>query len=160
MDLLKELFSFDDYEEEAEGGEEEFDFDFGEEDSELNFDGDSYEDESDDEFGDLDAMGAEEDYPEDMGDMPEMDMDDMEDEVEDIAKEIESLYQRLGKLAAAGDLNLYDDSLVGDEDDNEGFEDPEMMGMGMDMEDDMPMDDMGGAGFEDEEDDFPGNPTF
>lgn len=175
MDLLKELFSFDDFEENNQ--EEEFDFDFDDESEELNFDDDSFhgygfyedEDDDDDDYDDLDSMGSdddfgsEEDYPESMDDMPGMDPEDMEDEVEDIAKEIESLYQRLGKLAAAGDLNLYDDSLMGDEDDNEEFEDPEMgMGDEMPMDPEMGEDEFGGMGFDDEEeDDFPPrNPTF
>jgi hypothetical protein len=153
MDLLKELFS--DFEEDNRDSGDEFDFDLDGGDEELNFDDYSYEDgEGDEELDDLDGVGAEEDYPETMGDMPSMEQDDVEDEVEDIAQEIESLYKRLGRLAAAGDLNLYDDSLVGDEDDNEGFEDDPSMDREFEDDPSMdpempPMDDMG---FDDEED--------
>jgi hypothetical protein len=170
MELLKELFSFDGPEEDTEGSKEEFDFDFEDDSDELNFDGDfarggdtDYEeDESEDydsdEFPDLDGMGSEEDYPETMNDMPSMDEDDMEDEVDAIRSEIEDLYSRLGKLAAAGDLNLYDDSLTGDEDDNEemGMEDDMEFDpraeMGLDDGPEMGFDSREEMGFDDEDD--------
>jgi hypothetical protein len=144
MKLLKELFSFDDYDSEEEFGmgedEEEFDFDFDfeepeGEDDELDFNHDQlpYDDDDDMDMEMGDEYGADEDYPEDMMDMPHDDFEDdgegglvsdegMEEEIGNIKQEIESLYARLGKLAAAGDLDLVDDA--------DDFED-------VDMEDDM-----------------------
>lgn len=181
MKLLKELFSFDDYDSNdeygPEDGEEEFDFDFdleGQGDSELDFDPSQYSEEEDVINPELeDGYGAEEDYPEGMMDMPHDDYTEdgeggleseegIEGEIEDIKGEIEGLYARLGKLAAAGDLDLADGA--------EDFEDVDMDDGDSDFasfrdakfgEDEMPDfdeershfdDDDGMMGFEDEED--------
>lgn len=149
MKLLKELFSFDEYddnEDYSRDDEDEFDFDFDfeepepdESERELDFDDGDYsnefnfDDDDDDselpdhDFGDEeseDEYGSEEDYPENIADMPHDEFDDdgegglvsdeeaevdapVGSEVEEIKSEIESLYARLGKLAAAGDLSLF-----------------------------------------------------
>ena len=137
MKLLKELFSFDEQDDDefAPREEDEFNFDFDFEnpdmDQELDFNQDEFagpEMDVEDESG----YGAEEDYPEGMIDMPhdeyaedgegglEDGVPDEREELDDIKGEIESLYARLGKLAAAGDLNLLDDT--------EGMDDMEMDG--------------------------------
>jgi hypothetical protein len=131
MKLLKELFSFDEEENDEfapAGGDDEFNFDFDFENPELDQDldfnvdgmGDGMEIEGEPDYG------AEEDYPEGMMDMPhddyeedgegglEDDLPNEQEELDDIKGEIASLFARLGKLAAAGDLGLMDDEPTGE----------------------------------------------
>ena len=141
MKLLKELFSFDEYDDDEfspEGSDDEFDFDFDFEnpdiDQDLDFNRGEFEDDGVDNVEAEADYGAEEDYPEGMMDMPHDDyeedgegglVDDLPDEQEelgDIKSEIESLYARLGKLAAAGDLNLLDEPPSEDMDMDMGME--------------------------------------
>lgn len=155
MKLLKELFSFDEYDDDEfspEADDDEFDFNFDFEnpdmDQELDFNDDGDRRSALDYDDDNDDYGAEEDYPEDMRDMPtdEYDEDgnggltdeipDEQEELADIKGEIESLYARLGKLAAAGDLNLLDGEPSDDVevDDNPEFSSFQNLDLGYDDE--------------------------
>jgi hypothetical protein len=121
MKLLKELFYSDEFEDQndySSDDEDEFDFDFDPQaEQELNFDDENISDHFGDEYSEEEDYGAEEDYPESMIDMPHDEYEDDEEgglidpeaEIDSIKDEIEGLYARLGKLAAAGDLNLMDE---------------------------------------------------
>lgn len=183
MKFLKELFSLDDDGYAPADDDDEFDFDFDFEhpdmDQELDFnDKEGASGFGEDEFDDdNDEFGSEEDYPEGMRDMPHddydddgegglVDDDDQKGELDDIKSEIESLYARLGKLAAAGDLNLLDGEPDEDEEfdgepDFSSFQDVDMgyedetMSRGYDGGDmDFDMDDENGADFDQDGMDF------